>query len=575
MESEAPRSGRGVAWLDGILPEDLERRSGFQPVQVRVVVMGSFVMAAATAVALLSRLLVAPMHPVAIAAAGGAALAFAAAPFLLRLTGSVRLAGTVILTFLVTALWIISFFGGGLGAPILLFAPVIPFAAAFFFGAGSSRRTAAVLGAGVVLLFLANRLGLTVPMEAGASEMEMARVVLAVFSLFVTAALATLYERERTKSDARLRASEEMYRLLFEQSKDFVALSTPEGKLVDVNESGVELLGYPSREKLLETDVRELYADPGRRLALAELLAAEGFVKSWESELRTFTGESRIVQGTTTVIRDAAGGVAFYLAILRDVTEARFVERDREAALAALATRNDDLRQIHRAVGHDLKSPLFTLKGFLGMLGKDLADGHWEHARKDLATVTNVTDRIAGLVEELLDFSRVERRPEDWVEVDLASVVEEVLTLLEGRIRDAGAVVEVGELQRLRGDVALLRTIFQNLIENAVRFCTGGDEPRIEVGARHVGSETVFYVADNGAGIAPENQEKVFALFQTAGSERGGTGIGLATVKRAVEVHGGRIWVESEGGGKGATFFFTLPCSGPSSEVERQGRATL
>lgn len=567
-ESEVPQRSGWVAWLDGFLPEDLELGSELPPVQVRMFVLGSFVLAAATVIALVARLLVADMHPVAASAAGATAVGFVAAPFLLRATGSVRLARTVILTLLLAAFGAISFFGGGLRAPILLFSPVIALAAAFIFGARASRYTAALLGAGVLLLFAADRLDLTIPMRAGPGELEMARVVVACFSLFVTAALATLYERERRRGERRRQASEDMYRRLFEQSKDVVALSTPEGNLVDINEAGVDLLGYPSKEKLLATDVRKLYADPGRRVLLGERLATEGFVKSWESELVTYGGEPRIVQGTTTVIRDSAGGVASYLAILRDVTEAHLLERERETALTELAARNDDLRQIHRAISHDLKSPIFTLKGFLGLLEKDLEAGQAERAKKDLATLKEVAERVGRLVEELLDFSRIERRPEDWMEVDLETVVGEVLTLLAGRIREAGATVEVGELAHLRGDVTLLRTIFQNLIENAVRFCTGCEEPRVEVGLRHMGAETLYYVADNGVGIAPENLERVFALFQTAGSELGGTGIGLATVRRAVEAHGGRIWVESEGEGKGTTFYFTLPGGQVSEEAE-------
>jgi signal transduction histidine kinase len=145
--------------------------------------------------------------------------------------------------------------------------------------------------------------------------------------------------------------------------------------------------------------------------------------------------------------------------------------------------------------------------------------------------------------------------------VPLAALARQAVTLLHGRLRAAGVRVEIQpDLPTVRGDRTRLLEVLQNLIENAVKFRSGQGEPVVEVGRRPGGDgPPVFFVRDNGVGIDPRYHDRVFALFERLDPRVEGTGVGLALVKRIVEVHGGRVWVESEGAGKGATFCFTLP----------------
>lgn len=557
LESLLERIGPGIGHYD----------DETQVLRVRLIVASSIVLALTSSAVLFLRLQIAPVHPLGMAASIGAVLGFAGIPWLLRRTHSVPVAGLTLLALLVMVVMVVSMVGGGFDTPVLFLVPVIPLLAGFFFGAGSARRTGVILLVCLSFLLLASYRGWTLPSQLWGLEKDLARALLVAFSVVIAAAFATLYEQQRYRARSHIKAREEMYRRLFEQSKDAVMLSEPGGKLIDVNEAGVELLEYPSKEALLEVNARELYVDPARRATLNQRLATDSFVQGMEAELMTFTKDIRVVEGTTTVIYDDDGLITSYLAILRDVTQARKIERSREAALSRLEARNEDLRHIHRAVSHDLKSPLFTLKGFLGLLERDLDEGDSESARADFEHVNTTADKMVHMVEELLDFARIERLEDKWRDVALGEMVDEVVALLEGRVRDAGATIDVAELPSAYGDPAYLRAIFQNLIENAVRFCADCEEPRIVVGTRSNVAETVFYIADNGLGISASDQKRVFELFQTAGAEQGRTGIGLATVKRAVELHGGKIWVESLGEGKGTTFFFTLPAEAPAKTL--------
>ncbi|MCP4658295.1 MAG: hypothetical protein GY856_23015 [bacterium] len=248
--------------------------------------------------------------------------------------------------------------------------------------------------------------------------------------------------------------------------------------------------------------------------------------------------------------------------------------RARTAELEALnALLNDALAERHAliaelesftyTVSHDLKSPLFTIKGFLGFLERDAAAGDAERLAGDVRYIGEAVDKMQRLIEDLLKLSRVGRQMNPPEEVAMGALVVEAAGLLAGPIAERGVKLSVApQLAVVRGDRTRLLELVQNLLDNAVKYMGAEPAPRVEVGTRRDGGETVFYVRDNGVGIDPRHHEKIFGLFQRLDAETAGTGIGLALVKRIVEVHGGRIWVESEGPGRGATFCFTLP--GPS-----------
>ncbi|MCX6568097.1 MAG: ATP-binding protein [Candidatus Aminicenantes bacterium] len=232
---------------------------------------------------------------------------------------------------------------------------------------------------------------------------------------------------------------------------------------------------------------------------------------------------------------------------------------DRQRHEVALQAKNDELIRFTYTVSHDLKSPLVTIRTFSGYLEQDVRKPDAGEVDKDLAYIRNAADRASSLLDELLELASIGRRVAPSVEVPLQEIVKEALDLVAGRIVKRGVMVEVTkDPVLLFGDRARLVEVFQNLVDNAVKFMGRERAPRVEIGVDQAGGETVLFVRDNGIGIDLQYQPKLFGLFEKLDPGSDGTGIGLALVKRIVEIHGGRIWVESEGPGKGATFRFTL-----------------
>lgn len=236
-------------------------------------------------------------------------------------------------------------------------------------------------------------------------------------------------------------------------------------------------------------------------------------------------------------------------------------EQQQEAAAAAviLNAKNDELIRINYAMSHDLKSPLVTIQTFLGYLEQDTRNLDAPRMEKDFEYIRNAANKMSLLLDELLKLSRVGYIKNPLEEISLQALVQEALALVAGRIAQQSVQVKVtDEPILLYGDRVRLVEVFQNLLDNAVKFMGNQPEPRVEIGVEQAGAETVFFIRDNGIGIDMRDQAKIFNLFEKFDPAMEGTGIGLALVKRIVEIHGGKIWVESEGPGKGATFRFTL-----------------
>jgi len=219
-----------------------------------------------------------------------------------------------------------------------------------------------------------------------------------------------------------------------------------------------------------------------------------------------------------------------------------------------------ELERFTYTVSHDLKSPLVTIKGFLGLLKKDMEENRLDRAENDFGRITGAADKMGALLSELLELSRIGRIVNPPEEINLVNLAQEALELLDGRIHSSNITINVSpDLPIVYGDHIRLREVLENLIDNAAKYMGDQPEPRIEVGKRENGAEIIIYVKDNGMGIEPQYHQKIFGLFEKLNPVSEGTGIGLALIKRIIEVHGGRIWAESEGLKKGSTFCFTLP----------------
>jgi PAS domain S-box-containing protein len=259
-------------------------------------------------------------------------------------------------------------------------------------------------------------------------------------------------------------------------------------------------------------------------------------------------------------MKDEDGRVYGVVEYVRDITERKNFEAEQDRLINELETKNEELEQFAYTVSHDLKSPLITIKGFLGLVDQGIRTGKNEAVLSDLERIKTAAEKMGRLLDELLDLSRVGRLVNPSENTPFEDLVQEAVELVSGQIMEAGVQVEINDnLPSIYGDRQRLVEVVQNLLENAIKFMGDQAEPRIEIGALMGAGHVTYYVADNGQGIDPQHQEKIFGLFDKLDRDTSGTGVGLALVKRIVETHHGWVWVESDGVGRGATFYFMLP----------------
>jgi len=244
-------------------------------------------------------------------------------------------------------------------------------------------------------------------------------------------------------------------------------------------------------------------------------------------------------------------GIAVDRAVLYEDTVAKSLE---------IENRNKELDDFTYVVSHDLKEPLITIEGYSKIVLKEYQEKIDEEGKGYLTAVVHSTARMKSLIDDLLTLSRLGRLAEAPHAVSVRRILADVLRDFEFTLREKNAVVSVPEnLPDVNYDGTQLSVVFRNLISNAIKF-NPGPEPRVQIGVREDDREFVFSVADNGIGIDKQHFDKIFIIFQRLhrSEEYQGTGAGLTIVKKIVERHHGRIWVESEVG-KGATFFFSVP----------------
>ncbi|MGB0129789.1 MAG: PAS domain S-box protein, partial [Rhodocyclaceae bacterium] len=340
---------------------------------------------------------------------------------------------------------------------------------------------------------------------------------------------------QRKDAELALSESEAKYRALFDALTEGIALHETildaAGEPVDyritgLNRSYTAQLGI-AEAQALGALASGLYREDGANM-LAEF---HRVARSGESRVFDAYLPSRGRHFHVSAVVPKAGQLA---TVFEDVTERK--------------RREEELARFTYAVSHDLKSPLVTIRTFLGFLEQDMAARDEGRIAKDMGYMRTAADRMSQLLDELLALSRVGRLAKPAEDVLFQELVGQALDLVAGRIAGRQVDVQVTPLPIvLHGDRSRLVEVFQNLVDNAVKFLGDQPAPRVEIGAEERGGEIVLYVRDNGIGIDPRHKERLFGLFEKLDPSADGTGIGLALVKRIVEVHGGRIWVESAG----------------------------
>ncbi len=238
---------------------------------------------------------------------------------------------------------------------------------------------------------------------------------------------------------------------------------------------------------------------------------------------------------------------------------------ERTSLLREMETKNAELEQFTYTVSHDLKSPLVTIRGYLGYLRSDAEKGDMTRFDRDLERVVKSTQTMQKLLQDLLELSRVGRVINPIEKISFGELAEETVNLIMSPGQQKKIPVYLQHpFPDVRADKTRMIGVLQNLIANAIKFMGKQESPHVIIGTSGVDKNgyPIFFVQDNGIGIDPQYHELVFGLFNRLDSSTTGTGIGLALVKRIIETHGGRVWVESEGHNHGCTFYFSLPPAG-------------
>ncbi len=393
---------------------------------------------------------------------------------------------------------------------------------------------------------------------------------------------------ERKKAESALRESEERYRTMVEGVKDYaIYMLDPDGRVKTWNMGAERIKGYSAGEIIGQpfavffTPEDVACNMPAQLLKRAEM---EGQA-IYEGQRMRKNGQRFWIQGIVTALRDENGKLRGFSKVARDVTrqreadeqirqlneqlEQRVLERT-----AQLQGANQELEAFSYSVSHDLRAPLLHVSGYVEILKKEAADKLDDASRKYLQTIADGARKMSGLIDALLDFSRMGRVEMRHQRVNIVQLVEEARHELRHEIEGREIEWSIGDLPGVRGDPIMLRQVITNLLSNAVKYTRPRTPAKIEVGAKLENGETIYFVRDNGVGFDMQYSNKLFGVFQRLHLEREfeGTGIGLANVSRIIHRHGGRVWAESSLDG-GATFYFTL--SQPAERKEQNEKKQM
>jgi len=391
---------------------------------------------------------------------------------------------------------------------------------------------------------------------------------LAVLLLGVGWMYALRVTREARRAEAALHDSEARYRVLSESMLDGL-LILRDGRFLHANPAAQRLIGAPLAAlighefaPLIHPDFRGFVADRHARR-----LAGESLPPRYDIRIVTHEGKDIWVQLANE--RVDWGGAPAVLTIISDISERKRIEGEVTALnenlerrvserTAELERSNRELEAFNYSVSHDLRAPVGVISSFATVIRNDFARELPEKAQQYLAHIEGNAAQMSRMIDNLLEFSRVGRAVLVRSPVNMRPLVDDIVRQM--RQADAHFLPVIGELPPARGDADLLRQVWHNLIGNAAKFSRKTGSPRVEIGHSAGGARAAYFVRDNGAGFDMKHSEKLFGVFERLHSpaEFEGTGIGLAIVKRVIDLHGGRIWAQSRPG-EGATFWFTVP----------------
>jgi len=420
-------------------------------------------------------------------------------------------------------------------------------------------------------------------------------IVEGVFSILITLLLAYIIFTEfdrRTKLEKQLTISSERFSKIFEENPIAMTLSEiGTNKIVFANNLYYKYFGY-SKEEVIGHSSQELkLTSPEEDARLLQILLGYLHETRSVSELQALPQQERekilrklkqnMGNNGLEVLYTRKNGKTFYAILSYDIIEIdnkkytitsyQDVSNRKEAENKIIAysleleeknkeieRKNKEIEQFAYVASHDLQEPLRTVSNFSHLLAQKL-EGHPDNEEQEyIKYIRSGTHRMSTLIFDLLEYSRI-GKDMSKIPIDCNKLVSEVLTDLSGSIKESGAEIHTEKLPVVKGSINL-KSLFQNLISNAIKFRKEGTHPVITISVKERITEFLFSIKDNGIGIEQTYHERIFLIFQRlhTRSEYEGTGIGLSQCKKIVELHGGKIWVDSEFG-NGSTFNFTIP----------------
>ena len=362
------------------------------------------------------------------------------------------------------------------------------------------------------------------------------------------------------KSREKLIASEQRFKTFYEEDPVLHISVDPKTSIIlQCNTTAVEELGYDSKEELIGKLVYDLYEEEAQIKALKsnKEFQETGELKNIEQDMLKKSGDTLPVILSATAEKDEEDNIVTIRYTCVDISAQKKAEEKLKQQKAHLERANYDLEQFVSICSHDLQEPLSTIKFGSDVLGKIYAENLDERGQNYLSYIKDASTRLAEQIKGLLEHSRIGRNGEKKL-VNTQELVEVVKYDLGKRIKETKAKIHVGKLPKLKAYEIELRLLFQNLLGNAIKYTPKERNPEIRISAFKEGKFWVFSIMDNGLGISEEDQKNIFTIFnRVEGSQKDGTGVGLAHVKKIIELHGGNIWVDSQLG-VGSTFYFKI-----------------
>ncbi|MFI2741284.1 PAS domain S-box protein [Zhouia sp. PK063] len=396
-------------------------------------------------------------------------------------------------------------------------------------------------------LFGKNRDGNRFPVEISLSPLKTED------GIFYSAAIRDITERKK---------AERKFRGLLESAPDAMVIAGRDGKIQLVNAQVENIFGY-ERDELIGQPVEILIPPrfhknhPSRRNGFFSNIKARPMATALDLSAVKKNGEEFPAEISLSPLETEEGMLVS--AAIRDTSERKAAEKALHAYNFELKNKNKELEQFAYIASHDLQEPLRTVISLVDLLNKQYYNTLDDAAKQYLTYITQASDRMSDLIKALLDYSRI-GRDKQIRKVDCNLLVTEIQTDLSSFISENHAIFNIAPLPTIKGYRTELRLLFQNLIHNAIKFRNKEKAPVISITSRQVDDFWEFCIADNGIGINPEFKHKIFKIFQRLHPKNiyEGTGIGLAHCQKIVDLHGGRIWVESTPG-MSSSFYFSIP----------------